>query len=529
MKTDFRVILRRLPAQIDDTVCRQVSIPKFMIPIVIAHLMWLEKNWLWHGTQEQIDFVKNSVDKLIYGLAYGDCEGKPGEKPPDTVIIRKSTRQNQIILWEMIESMFDFDIEDHIRVRDGKLQINVDNCDGCDWTTIWDFNGNNAQKTYDNILDEAGKLIDDAFSELGGFDTPTNIPNKDNDLKRCAKATGFALLLWEYLNTLVDTWDTVTPDYGDSQFNLSSFANGVISGIAGVLGISPLLIPVLGVAEIGAIVLKTNNDAIDELRGVLDDNANRQKFTCFLYKHMTTRDRLVGEDVANIIEAINAGGLAFSVTVRSLIVDLIRALPITKTSDFVDMQRVSNDCGCPDVIAAVDPNSVIPELATWAVKANFKAQTPSFYGFTVDYGDYVPNKGLDGSYDAGMTRNFAFISKGLGGNTMLERVDIALANVVKGQFWSGNTPDNDIEGFYLRHRFVGGNPIAVVPIKTPITQKTIGLKATELTLQFMFGYREEDPNTIPDQTGFGTIESVTVWGRGAIPNEYSAWEQVYGS
>lgn len=479
----------------------------------------LDHDWVWKTDPSQ---KRQWVQDIQFQL---ECE------LPEKVI-EKTVTKNSVktaiyaMAYEEILAMFDFDIEDYIRVTpEGLLQLNIDGCSDCNWTTVWDLNGGAVSGTYDKILDSAGNLIDNAFA---GITSGANLPQKtgqDEDLARCAKATAYAEIVWGYLAAFAEAYATLSIGGIDSDdFNLLSVANSVLGIFAEALKFAPGLTPFLGVAEIGGVVLAVSQQLEQELTEFVENETNKQKLICFYHKAFTQRESLVGEDVSRALTRLDNAAMGVSAEFLEVIKKIMRSLPTRETSQAVNAARVSNDCGCPEVNNAIDPIATPPELAEWYAIADFKTHQPSYYGFSTDYGDWVSGEGLNGNYDGNMTRNFAFIFMGASGTAIVERIDVSLENVVRGQFFSGEgTPDNDIEGFYCRYRFYGGVPLAVKPIAMPVTSILVGSKATQITLQFMFGYEERDPNTIPDQTGFGTITQVKVWGRGTVPSEYNTW------
>lgn len=71
----YRVYIRKSAVPHLTPVCRRVIIPSQLIPLVTAHLTWLEKKWAWDGTIDEISLAQTAIQQLIYDLNTTSCEG----------------------------------------------------------------------------------------------------------------------------------------------------------------------------------------------------------------------------------------------------------------------------------------------------------------------------------------------------------------------------------------------------------------------------------------------------------------------
>lgn len=368
-------------------------------------------------------------------------------------------------------------------------------------------------------------LNEDGTPKEGGrLDLPEiDLGQRNFEITACSKATKLTDILITSIDALLEA-DSQIDNLGDA---LGLPLTEVFTALTGYLStVAPTLAPALKMVTIAQYAKKLTEPIREELQAKLAEPNLRQTTICDLSKLMVRSADVTSED---FVAAIASLGLTS--TTATFLGLLQQSWDLAKVSEILQIATNDIDCGCPELVQKeAGVANTAPELATWAFKADLKTNNLQHYGFTTQYGNYVSGKGLDGTYDNAKTRNYADVFIQLSAMTFIERVDVRLANVVKGIFVTyPETPDSEIEGFYMRTRFNYNVPIEVTPIKTPITTKTVGVKGERLDILFMFGYDETDPNIAPDNPGFGTIESVTVWGRGTIPASFDNWEQVYGA
>lgn len=497
----------------------------------------LEHPKVWQGTKEDIQKAIFNVIEIEMQQLEPDCEDCPDNSTNEPTIPPFwgiTYDELEDLISELENDMCGkCDLSKMLRLKNGVLEVCVnDPCEGVKWVAINEVGSGGVGQQNSALGGLAGSsvgagLLTAAGSAAAGAvvkipPSPfNNTPNK-SELRKCNKATRLVDATLGLLEVIYDIDSPANNLIDLIPENLTDF----IMGTTGIF-LSKLPPPLGGYVRAVSLAYwldELKEEAKDDIVSIVEDKViRREQAICYLSQTVSLADEIVGQDLVDAL--VGLGVLSSNLTQIGTMWTTVDIEGLYKY--FADFSGAV-DCGCPEIVnrANYDPTgtSTIPELADWYAIADFKTHQPSYYGFSVEYGDWVSGEGLNGNYDSAMTRNFAFIYMGASGASVLERVDVSLSNVVRGQFFSGEgTPDNDIEGFFCRYRFFGGVPLAVKPITTPSTSVIIGSKATQITLQFMFGYDERDPNVIPDQTGFGTITQVKVWGRGAVPPEYNNW------
>lgn len=497
------------------------------IALLSAHIEMMAWKTRWHKNEKDVSKIEHRaivefVDDLTYRLFSPFNCGDSGTVVPVT----NEGGENRSLgyvralegriaeLGEEIENMASKCCE--LRwSKDGRLQMRVDTACGCEWIDI-PYEGGLLPNPASGTLGAnvgASMINSDGTPKLVSIPLEKSSANASAiELRACSKATALVRMFRNVLETA--TMAEIREALDEIPFPTTT----VITGITAKL--LPEFLPVVGAFKLMSIAADITDPIVEEINERLNQKTEAEAI-CTLYPLISKSYELTGEDITNAILSLGfkAGDISFLVVNA-----LTQAMDVRAIKEHLELKFSDTDCGCPDIVAKQTGSSTNPpELADFRAVADFKLQHPSYYGFTIDYGVYEQGVGVKESIDPAKTRAFAFIYKGLTPNVMIERVDVYLENVIKGEFWSDpQGADYDLEGYYMRSQF-NSSPLSVRPIKTPVTQATLGFKPDQLKLQFMFGYDEREPNIIPDQSGRGTIVKVVVWGRGTPNTDYNGW------
>lgn len=376
----FKIYLRRSNVPTLTPVCRQVTIPAELIPVVNAHLFWLTRVWAWSGTQEESDNVINALGLFMLQLVDSECGTGP---PPDcedceekiAQLLRDLQRVTAAALRDDCDDRDDCtDCEDampcirRIRVHPvtGSLQVSYfdDPCNDC-WQDVTDTPlAAVFSNVGDYLLDTTNRAREAAKLNLGKPRTNVN----QAQLRACAKATALvdlAIANLQAIGGLNSTW-------ADLGFTLGEAIADIIPRETIKAALTFLLpeifVPIVGLSETIQVLTGLSEDDMTDILSA-SYTAGREAAICEYSKLIISESDLIGEDLEN---------LAFVLSKRFLIntevmFRIFRSWDVLAVKNLMYEQRENLDCGCSQLMAGSTGIPAVPPSSDydWAKVLDF--------------------------------------------------------------------------------------------------------------------------------------------------------------
>ncbi len=429
----YRVYLRQSDVPRSEVVCRQVHIDRDLIPIVVAHLHWLTRNFVWAGTASEIDYARSAIALLMNELVESSC----GDPESAEIIDALNERiANLLATIQELEAtglahgggIGEEDCEDdemacvtcikRIRINDtGLLEVSYYTeveCADC-WITIGNVPVADIFSTVRNaLIDQAGKARENARINFGNA-----LINKNQAvLRNCAKATALYDAVAEAAKAVVgvnNTWYSLGHDFGDWLTEIIP-ADVLKAALTALL--PEVFVPVIMAAELIEAITGMSASDINELE-LAQWDALRETTICALSVQMAKAEELTSEELVSALTTI-AGKVAVGAEVLAR---LTNAFDFLAFRELVRGRQQDLDCGCSQIVSGATGVPAIPPGSDydWAKVLDFKLN---------DFAPEIVNiisepEGLQGVYSPANGYSDVYTSKATGGWRRL-RINIAM-------------------------------------------------------------------------------------------------------
>lgn len=502
----FRVYIRQSDAPESlNNVCRQVSIPREIIPIVNAHMFWLTRHWAWLGSENERQAVTSAVTALMEALAYNECKqaGVPcGTGGTGGIgLIEDCECEEREIGMSCIK---------RVRIHNGRLQVSYfdeHSCADC-WEDVGDVVLDSTDTSVgDELLDSENRAREGRKIRIR---PPVNNINEE-ELARCTKAT-----------VLVDA-------------AIASFeaAIGVKNGWIGIISkiipvdilweIAEAIIPVeiqaiFKAAEFVAASVGLSTAEAEEITTFVS-GVVREELICRYVKLIKDSESIVGEDLTNLALTISRMDFAAA----ELLYRFVYAWDVSAFSNVLSRKIDNVDCGCPRIIAP--ELAAEPEDYDWCYVFDFTQDAFStFWAVTMENG----SAGAVWSEGVGYEDKIAAFQK-----TLSLHINNLTMQVVGADFYFKNERRGMLEGDpgNLQHYagvgdtwnnsnqfFYAGLQVTDRAERIVQWRGFMNINNKVLTLRSILAYDSEGYETIPsNDTGNLILRSIKMWGKGTNP------------
>lgn len=519
MNTDkmFRVYIRQSDTpQTLSPVCREVSIPKEIIPIVNAHLFWLTRQWAWDGNEEKRQTVTSAVNALMEALAYGKCRieaGQDGGNGSSGELVAGGAASGGRECDDCDEREEIMSCIKRVRIYQGKLQVSYfdeHSCADC-WEDVGDY-----------ILDDIGVNLGDTLldSENRAREgrkvriRPPVVNINQEELARCAKATALvdtALSSFEAIigvkNTPIDIISGIIPI-------------GILRDV--VLSILPSGIKeLLKIPELIALALGISTAQMEDLT-LFGTNVVREELICRFTKLIKDSENLTGDDITNLGLLLSEMGLE----AVGLFYDVMRVVNIPAFADYAASGEENADCGCPRIS---DPASLSePEEYDWCYTFDFTQDAfASLWAVTTENG----SAGAVWTEGVGYEDKIAAFQKTLSLhinnlNAQFVGADFIFRNEARGLLKEPQGSTGNLQMYAgigdatnaITQFFFGGTQISNRAERKIQWRGFMNAQNKVLTLRAILAYDGVDfQNIPPNDAGNLILRSVKMWGKGVNP------------